>query len=216
MKTGKWMGIFVASIMILSSALQAATITDSQGQVINIDGEYVDTSYYQMTYKDIPGILISPLQVAGELLAPFDQSREDYSHQGVDIRADLGTPIFAIADGVITKAAPDSKGVENGGGNMIFLDLGNGIEGRYMHLGAYGVKTGDTVKAGQVIGFTGNTGDSTTPHLHFEYRIHNEPVDPTFIFENNQMITVSNEFKLENASSYNVNLQKDSFYVIQQ
>lgn len=216
MKIGRWMGVFVTSIIISSSTVQAATITDSKGQVVTIDEVYIDTSQYQINYNNTSGFLVSPLQVPGELLAPFGQSREGYSHQGIDIRAALGTPIYAIGDGVITKASPDSKGVENGGGHMIFLDLGNGMEGRYMHLGAYGVKVGDQVKAGQVIGFTGSTGDSTTPHLHFEYHIYNEPVDPSFIFEQSQIITISNDSKLESTSNYNANLQKNSFYVIQQ
>ena len=52
-----------------------------------------------------------------------------------------------------------------------------------MHLSAYGVIAGDDVKAGDIIGFTGNTGDSSTPHLHFEYYIGGQAIDPAFIFE---------------------------------
>lgn len=168
----------VTSMPIQANSVQQDTITQ-----ISQESLYTDTSTLSLPYIHIPGFLISPLQVPGELLAPFSQQRVGYSHAGIDIRAAEGTPIYAAADGVVTKAAPDSKGVEKGGGHMIFVDFGMGAEGRYMHLSRYGVQVGDKVKAGQVIGFTGNTGDSTTPHLHFEYLINGIPVDPAFIFE---------------------------------
>lgn len=184
MKKHKWIGLIAISILLSAQVLYA------QERAISpiIADDYRDTRSYNLPYKSIQGFLVAPLQIPGELLAPFSEERQGYEHEGIDIRVDEGTPIFAIADGVITKAAPDSKGVENGGGKMIFLDCGNGVEGRYMHLSMYGVKAGDYVKAGQVIGFSGNTGDSTTPHLHFEYRVNNMPIDPNFIFEVNGMI----------------------------
>ncbi len=62
----------------------------------------------------------------------------------------------------------------------------DGTQTWYMHLDAYAVKLGDSVKQGQIIGFSGNTGDSSAPHLHFEYRINGIPVDPSFILESKQ------------------------------
>lgn len=184
MKKHKWIGLIVMSVLL------AAQVSYAQERAISpvTAEDYTDTRSYNLPYKSIQGFLVAPLQVPGELLASFNQERQGYEHEGIDIRVAEGTPIFAIADGIITKAEPDSKGVENGGGKMIFLDCGDGVEGRYMHLSAYGVKAGDYVKAGQVIGFSGNTGDSTTPHLHFEYRVNNVPIDPVFIFEVNGMI----------------------------
>lgn len=215
MNKRRWIGILGVGMSFIGSALQAATLTTPVSHIINAEGTYINTRNYQLTYKKIIGFLVSPLQIQGELLAPFGQNREGYTHQGIDIRAELGTPIFAVADGIITKAAPDSKGIDAGGGHMIFLDLGNGVEVRYMHLSAYGVQEGEYVKAGQVIGFTGNSGDSTTPHLHFEYRIKDEPIDPAFIFEASDMLLIESSNMKVNVGIYN-NYQKNGFYVIQE
>lgn len=216
MKIGKGIALLGMSLIVCGSPLQATIMTNTLEQSISIEEQYIDTSSYQLPYKSIPGFLVAPLQVPGELLAPFNQDRTSYWHEGIDIRAKEGTPIFAIADGIVTKAAPDSKGVENGGGHMIFINFGDGVEGRYMHLEAYGVKLGDKVKAGQVIGFTGNTGDSTTPHLHFEYRINNTPVDPAFIFEASGMIQGKEIMEITNKISYSVNAKKENFYITQE
>lgn len=183
MKKRNFVRFMLMMCLVGSMPIKANTLEQLSTLQINEHSLYIDTSELNLPYILIPGFLVSPLQVPGELLAPFSQERAGYNHAGIDIRAVEGTPVFAIADGVVTKAAPDSKGVENGGGHMIFVDFGNGTEGRYMHLSGYGVKAGDKVKAGQVIGFTGNTGDSSTPHLHFEYRINGVVIDPAFIFE---------------------------------
>ncbi|QEH70276.1 M23 family metallopeptidase [Cellulosilyticum sp. WCF-2] len=181
MKQFKKVSCILLMLLACSTVVQAEEITP----VVTTDQTtvYRDTSGMKLDYIQIPGFLVSPLQQKGEVLAPFNQSRIGYFHQGIDIRAAEGTPIFASADGIVTKAAPDSKGVTKGGGHMIFIDYGNGVEARYMHLSAYGVIAGDDVKAGDIIGFTGNTGDSSTPHLHFEYYIGGQAIDPAFIFE---------------------------------
>ena len=181
MKQFKKVSCILLMLLACSTVVQAEEITP----VVTTDQTtvYRDTSGMKLDYIQIPGFLVSPLQQKGEVLAPFNQSRIGYFHQGIDIRAAEGTPIFASADGIVTKAAPDSKGVTKGCGHMIFIDYGNGVEARYMHLSAYGVITGDDVKAGDIIGFTGNTGDSSTPHLHFEYYIGGQAIDPAFIFE---------------------------------
>lgn len=220
MKTREWIKIFCISLVFGAPTLQAVSVNVTE-QEITLDALDMGFSTYEMTYTYIPGFLVSPLQVKGELLAPFGQIRMGYNHEGIDIRAAEGTPIFAIADGVVTKAAPDSKGVENGGGHMIFIDFGDGVEGRYMHLSAYAVQTGDQVKQGQVIGFTGNTGDSTTPHLHFEYRVAGVPLDPAFIFEASGMIEGQSMIAtystvMSSSITDNSNLEKESFYVLQQ
>ncbi|WP_410496282.1 M23 family metallopeptidase [Cellulosilyticum sp. ST5] len=181
MKQFKKVSCILLMLLACSTVVQAEEITPVV--TTNQTTVYRDTSGMKLDYIQIPGFLVSPLQQKGEVLAPFNQSRIGYFHQGIDIRAAEGTPIFASADGIVTKAAPDSKGVTKGGGHMIFIDYGNGVEARYMHLSAYGVIAGDDVKAGDIIGFTGNTGDSSTPHLHFEYYIGGQAIDPAFIFE---------------------------------
>lgn len=85
----------------------------------------------------------------------------------------MGTPLKASFTGVVTYAS--AKG---GYGNLIELERSDGIRVRYAHLDKISVNKGDTVKEGQIIGATGNTGLSTGPHLHFEILIDGNPVDP--------------------------------------
>lgn len=98
-------------------------------------------------------------------------------HEGVDFgaiaRGRDGDPIFATAAGVVKFA-----GRRGAYGNLIILDHGNGTESRYGHLSVIGVKRGDRVEKGQIIGRMGNTGRSSGTHLHFEIRRNGRPVDP--------------------------------------
>lgn len=154
---------------------------------------------------------ITPILNPEEILSPFHEDRGGYLHQGLDIRIGEGTPIRAVQEGIITKAAPDSKGVDKGGGHMVFLKLNESTEVRYMHLSGYEVDEGDYVKKGQVIGYTGKSGDTTTPHLHIEYRIHNEPIDPTFLFEEKAFII---EDIGQEQEKIDIEVKKDYFELI--
>lgn len=95
-------------------------------------------------------------------------------HPGMDIANDVGTPIVATADGVVTTAGYNSGGY----GNMVDIDHGNGYTTRYGHMSSVVVSAGQTVKRGQIIGYMGSTGFSTGPHLHYEIRVHGELVNP--------------------------------------
>jgi murein DD-endopeptidase MepM/ murein hydrolase activator NlpD len=101
-------------------------------------------------------------------------------HTGVDLAVPLGTPVFAAADGVVVLARPmtDASGALVGYGNYVVIQHDAGLKTLYGHLLAIGVKEGDVVKRGQLIGLVGSTGNSTGPHTHFEVRIDNSPVDP--------------------------------------
>jgi murein DD-endopeptidase MepM/ murein hydrolase activator NlpD len=94
-------------------------------------------------------------------------------HTGLDFRAATGDPVRATANGKVASA-----GSAGGYGRMVEIDHGNGLSTRYGHLSEIGVKVGDTIKIGQVIGAVGSTGRSTGPHLHYETRIDGEAVDP--------------------------------------
>lgn len=83
-------------------------------------------------------------------------------HNGLDIGAGSGSPIYAIQDGVITKAA-----WYGGYGNCVILSCGTGVSALYGHLSGFNCSYGQYVTKGQVIGYTGSTGNSTGPHLHF-------------------------------------------------
>ena len=94
-------------------------------------------------------------------------------HSGLDFRSAFGDPVRATATGKVVAA-----GWNGGYGKMIEIDHGNGITTRYGHLSEIDVKVGQIVRIGQTIGKVGSTGRSTGPHLHYETRIDDVPVDP--------------------------------------
>ncbi len=98
-------------------------------------------------------------------------------HQGLDIGAGYGEPIYAAADGQVEVAS-----WYGGYGNAVKLANGDGIETLYGHMSAIAVGAGDIVSKGQVIGYVGSTGNSTGPHLHFSVLVNGEQVDPSQFF----------------------------------
>lgn len=103
-------------------------------------------------------------------------------HEGVDFGCPIGTPVFAAAEGVVAIAGP-----VHGYGNYLRIAHGPHMWTAYGHLSAYAATTvpGAKVSQGQVVAFTGNTGNSTGPHLHYEIRIDGVAVDP-LTFETTQ------------------------------
>lgn len=101
-------------------------------------------------------------------------------HEGIDFTAPIGTEIYATGDGVV-KTIEYSRG---GYGNMIVISHGFGYETAYAHMNKMNIKQGQKVKRGQVIGFVGNTGKSTAPHLHYEVRKNGTAIDPINFFFN--------------------------------
>jgi len=99
-------------------------------------------------------------------------------HEGVDFTAPVGTEIYATGDGVVTSV----ERLKVGYGNYIVIDHGFNYETLYAHLSKFNVRRGQKVKRGQVIGFIGNTGRSTAPHLHYEVRRNGVPVNPIHYF----------------------------------
>jgi len=97
------------------------------------------------------------------------------AHQGVDYAAAVGTPVWSVADGTVTLA-----GNTGAGGNSLCVRHRNGFETCYLHLSSYGsgVRTGARVSQKQVIGYSGNTGRTTGPHLHFAMKRNGAFVNP--------------------------------------
>ena len=110
--------------------------------------------------------VLGPCWFADTWQAPRSGGRR---HEGVDIIAKSGTPLYAVANGTITRIFLDRPG--SLGGNAIRLTAADGTYFHYAHLSTFadGAGLGATVVAGQVIGYVGSTGSSSTPHLHFEY-----------------------------------------------
>jgi len=94
-------------------------------------------------------------------------------HPGMDIDGERGDQVVAPGNGTVVKAA-----WTGGYGNMIEIDHGKGLTTRYGHLSKIEVNEGDTVTRGELIGLIGSTGRSTGPHLHFELRLKDKPVNP--------------------------------------
>jgi murein DD-endopeptidase MepM/ murein hydrolase activator NlpD len=96
-------------------------------------------------------------------------------HKGVDFAAATGTPIHASGDGVV-----DFEGQQNGYGNVVVLKHWSNYSTAYAHMSRFaeGIHKGSKVSQGDVIGYVGQTGWATGPHLHYEFRINNEPRDP--------------------------------------
>jgi murein DD-endopeptidase MepM/ murein hydrolase activator NlpD len=107
-------------------------------------------------------------------------------HTGIDLAVPLGTPVFAAADGVVVLARPmtDTGGLLVGYGNYVIIQHDAGLKTLYGHLLTIGVKEGELVHRGQLIGLVGSTGNSTGPHTHFEVRVDNSPVDPMQMLPN--------------------------------
>lgn len=102
---------------------------------------------------------------------PFTGERGQ--HGAIDISSAVGQPIRSPADGIVVKAE-----WANGYGNVIFISHGYGYSTRYGHLSSFATKPGQRVKRGDIIGYVGSTGRSTGPHLHYEVRVNNNPVNP--------------------------------------
>ncbi len=116
--------------------------------------------------------------VVGPVTSSFGEREDPFNgegafHAGIDISAHFGEPIHATGDGIVETAA-----MGNGYGREVVIDHGHGIKTLYGHMSGFAVAAGDQVRRGQVIGYIGLTGRSTGPHVHYEVRIQNIPVNP--------------------------------------
>ena len=122
-------------------------------------------------------------------------------HNGIDFAASIGTPVYATADGTVNKVDVRFSGY----GKMVEIDHGFGYRTRYAHMHDFAVRKGQHVKRGDLIGYVGNTGLSTAPHLHYEVFINDQRVDPVHYFFND-LTAAEYEKILELASAENQSL----------
>ena len=127
------------------------------------------------TYKGTSGNVSNNVNVNGGIKPTSGIYTQYYSgsHRGIDIANKIGTPIYAYKAGTVVYAK-----WQNGYGYLIRIQHEGGVVTYYAHLSAFNVKEGDVVAAGQQIGEMGSTGWSTGPHLHFEIRVNNVPINP--------------------------------------
>ena len=164
--------VVAAEYVNAGSVLRGFTFASKDGHVagtFNEEGEAMEKTF-----------LKSPLEIArvtshfGQRFHPILQTNKQ--HDGIDYGAPIGTPFWAVADGVVEEARASSSA-----GNMLVVRHMAGYETEYFHLSRFadGVRPGMRVKQHQIIGFVGTTGRSTGPHLHFGMKKGGAHVDPS-------------------------------------
>lgn len=143
----------------------------------------LDAARAQRPLKEgvFPFCFVKPVEET-RISAPFGAQRmingvAQRPHSGLDMAAPEGTPVKATADGVVILSEEDMFYT----GGTVLIEHGSGVQSGYSHLSRRTVQTGETVKAGDVIGAVGSTGRSTGPHLHFTLAWNNIRIDPQSI-----------------------------------
>ncbi|MBU5675945.1 M23 family metallopeptidase [Alkaliphilus sp. MSJ-5] len=135
----------------------------------------------QLEYLDaLPNLMPNPGRISspfGYRISPTGRNRE--FHNGIDISNKLGTDIIAAGSGIVTYS-----GYNGGYGKVVMISHGYGYTSIYAHNQEILVSVGDQIEKGQVIAKVGSTGRSTGPHVHFEVRLNNEPINPLDLIEN--------------------------------
>ena len=155
---------------IQMSTMGAASADDETIRVNQILDQLDRINLYRLAVDRVP--LAMPLQDTFRYTSGFGP-RWGRMHEGTDMAAPIGTPVYATADGVVTFA-----GWMSGYGRIIKVQHDFGIETRYPHLNAMRVEVGQRVSRGDRIGDVGNSGRSTGPHLHYEVRVDGEAMNP--------------------------------------
>ena len=125
--------------------------------------------------SSVNGVYLAQKPITGVITSRFGsrESIRSHAHTGLDIAAPYGTKIKAAAEGTVTWS-----GYKGSYGNLVIVNCGNGVEIYYGHCSKLYAKVGDKVKAGDVIGAVGSTGNSTGNHLQFEIRVNGVQVNP--------------------------------------
>jgi murein DD-endopeptidase MepM/ murein hydrolase activator NlpD len=158
-------------------------------RVASAPAQPVTTQSVQMASQETPAATENPVKkaeaagsmpsfrwpVVGRVIAGFGQRPNGTQNDGINLAVPEGTPIKAAEDGVVAYAGNELKGY----GNLVLIRHANGFVSAYANASSLLVKRGDSVRRGQVIAHAGQTGNVTSPQLHFEIRKGSTPVDPT-------------------------------------
>jgi len=163
----------------LDSAALAAEMIDLEARIVDreLQLELLQALLANRQIQDEIYLSGSPV-VRGWMSSAFGRRKDPFTgqvswHQGVDFAGKAGSPIVAVADGVVTWS-----GGHRGYGEMVEISHGGGYATRYAHNQENLVEVGDLVSKGQVIALMGSSGRSTGPHVHYEVYKHGRPVDP--------------------------------------
>lgn len=156
---------------LVKTTLIKTTKADPIDNITVIGGKEIDCAVFKQE-----SLLAFPLGKQKCYISSEFGKRGSGFHHGIDLACKEGSNIYAADSGVVVYAASEKDG--SAYGNRILIRHKNGIETLYAHLSEFAVKKGDKVSQGEFIGLSGNTGNSTGPHLHFEYRVNGKAVNP--------------------------------------
>ena len=163
---------------IIAAAMQSVwTQVQLWAQANNV-GQIAASAGHSTKYRFIwpePKAVISQGFGPSKLVLEPPYGSYPHFHTGIDLVEPFGSPVFAADDGVVALVGVSSQGY----GRYVVIAHSGGLDTLYGHLSASLVKVGQLVVQGQTIGLEGSTGNSTGPHLHFELRIKQQPIDPT-------------------------------------
>ncbi|MFI5168862.1 MAG: M23 family metallopeptidase, partial [Vicinamibacterales bacterium] len=156
----------------------AATLTELDSTVSNLSDKSTRLEAYFRDQKELLASTPSIWPLRGYLSAGFGNRLDPFTnlrdfHPGIDVSVPRGTSVVAPADGVVVFCGPRA-----GYGNAMMIDHGFGVVTRYGHLDGYNARPGQRVQRGAVIAFSGNTGRSTAPHLHYEVWVNDQMRNP--------------------------------------
>ena len=162
--------LIAAAMQAVWTQVQLWTQSNSVGQIPTSAGH---STKYRFIWPEPQAQISQPFGPSQVALEP-PYGGFAHFHSGIDLTEPFGSPVYAADDGVVALVGSSTSGY----GNYVVIAHSGGLDTLYGHLSAALVKAGQTVSQGQTIGLEGSTGNSTGPHLHFELRINQKPVDP--------------------------------------
>lgn len=163
--------IIAAAMQSVWTQVQLWTQANNVGQIATSAGH---STKYRFIWPE-PNAVISQGFGPSKLVLEPPYAGYPHFHTGIDLVEPFGSPVYAADDGVVALVGVSSQGY----GRYVVIAHSGGLDTLYGHLSASLVKVGQLVVQGQTIGLEGSTGNSTGPHLHFELRIKQQPIDPT-------------------------------------
>ena len=161
--------VYIDGIECERTMLEPEVVTTPVNKVIIVGTAYSNTEGNTATTN-----MVFPIaRTSYFITSPFAERRNGYSHKGVDIATNKGTPIYAVQEGTVLEA-----GWHSDYGYHVKINHGNGVITHYAHSSELYVSAGEEVSRGQIIAAVGSTGWSTGPHLHLEMTIDGKYVDP--------------------------------------
>jgi murein DD-endopeptidase MepM/ murein hydrolase activator NlpD len=163
--------IIAAAMQSVWTQVQLWTQSNNVGQIPTSAGH---STKYRFIWPEPKAVISQPFGPSHLVLEP-PYGGYPHFHTGIDLVEPFGSPIYAADDGVVALVGTSSSGY----GRYVVIAHSGGLDTLYGHLSTALVKVGQLVNQGQTIGLEGSTGNSTGPHLHFELRIKQQPINPT-------------------------------------